>query len=112
MDAVATRLLDYFQKNTLWQFFSRDWDRKENLDGMFEALGKLVRKTPPARDTPAQKAYHAESVVMLQEIHAKVPGFEELSPEAAGAALEEVKKELWDIVITHSKNEELTAELY
>jgi hypothetical protein len=112
MDAVASKLLEYFQKNTLWQFFSRDWDREENLNGMFDALSKLVRKEPLPRETPMEKVFYADAVVLIPEIAERVPGFAALSPEAALAVLEEVKKELWDIVITNSKNEELSAELY
>ena len=112
MDAVANELLAYFQKNTLWQFFSRDWDREENLTGMFDALSKLVGKEALPRETPMQKVFYADAVVMIPEINARVPGFSELPKEAALAALEEVKKELWDIVITNSKNEELSVELY
>lgn len=112
MDAVATKLLEYFQKNTLWQFFSRDWDREENLTGMFDALEKIVRKEALPRETPMQKVFYADAVVLIPEIGARVPGFSALSPDAAVAALEIVKKELWDIVITNSKNEELSVELY
>ena len=112
MDAVASKLLEFFQKNTLWQFFSRDWDRKENIDGMFGALEALARKETLPRETPMEKCFYADAVVMLQQIHVKVPGFATLPPEAAVAALEEAKRELWDIAITSSKNEELSAELY
>lgn len=112
MDAVASNLLEYFQKNTLWQFFSRDWDRKENLDGVFGALDLLVKGEPVPRETPMDKVFYADAVVLLPELLAKVPGFAELGVVARLEALATSKAELWDIVLTHSKNAELYAELY
>lgn len=112
MDKISSDLLAFFQKNTLWQFFSRTWDREENINGMFGSLETLAKKESLPRETPLEKTFYADATVMFQQLGEKVEGFSALSPEEAVAALEAAKAELVDIVITKSKNEELSAELY
>ena len=35
-------LFDYVQERCLWQFFSRTWDRKENIEGIIKQATTLL----------------------------------------------------------------------
>ena len=112
MDPRSAELLKFFQENTLWQFFSRTWDRTEAIDGIFEALLKLQRGEALPRETLIEKAFYADAVVTFQQLTAKFPWLSSLPVVEAAEVFGAAKAELVDIVLTKSRNEELSAELY
>jgi len=112
MDPKSAELLSFFQENTLWQFFSRTWDRTEAIDGIFAAILKLQRGETLPRETLIEKAFYADAAVTYQQLTAKFSWLPGLSAVEAAEVFGATKAELVDIVLTKSKNEELSAELY
>ena len=101
----------FLQENALWQFASRTWDRQANLDGIFAALQALQARQAPARETLAQKAFYADATVLCRQLETALPWWPALPAEAAAQVWPE-PRQLADIVITQSKNQELNTALY
>ena len=77
------QLFSYVQERCLWQFFSRSWDRQENLDGILKSATDLLTGKDPARETPMERLFYADAKVMVQDFKQRFPWLEE-----AGAALQ------------------------
>jgi hypothetical protein len=112
MKETSAQLVKFFQENTLWQFFSRTWDREEAISGILGGLETLFRGETIPRESLLEKAFYADAVVTKQQLSAKFPWLGTLGAVELSDVFAEVKAELTDIVITKSKNEELSAELY
>ena len=107
-----TQLYDYVQERCLWQFFSRSWDRQENLDGIFSAAADLLTGKSPARETPMERLFYADAKVMVLDFKARFPWIDETGPAQIRELLEGVKSRLSEIAITGSLNHELNHTLY
>ena len=90
---------------------SRTWDREEAISGILGALEALYRGETLPRETLLQKAFYADALVTRQQLSRQVSLVPELSAAELADVFAEVKAELTDIVITKSKNEELSVEL-
>ena len=112
MKETSAQLVKFFQENTLWQFFSRTWDREEAISGILGGLEALFRGETLPRGTLLEKAFYADAIVIRQQLSDKFPWILSLSAVELADVFAEVKAELTDIVITKSKNEELSVELY
>lgn len=112
MDKISSDLLAFFQKNTLWQFFSRTWDRQENIDGVLGKAFDLFTGKAPSLATPADKLYYADAKTMVADCLASFPWIKEASEAELRQVLDGLKVRLVDNVITKSTNRELTHHLY
>ena len=112
MDEKSAQMTTFIQENALWQFTSRTWDRKENLEGIFGALEGMLKKEPVPRETLAQKAFYADASVLFQQMEKAFSWFSALVPAEGLKALENARAELTDIVIVKSRNAEIHAVIY
>jgi nitrogenase delta subunit len=105
-------LYDYVQERCLWQFYSRSWDRTENIDGILaQATGMFVGKkldTP----TPQDRYFMAEAKIMVDDCLSRYPWIKDSSEAEIREIMSELHWRLTDIAITSSKNHELTHTLY
>jgi vanadium nitrogenase delta subunit len=106
------QLYNYCQERYLWQFFSRTWDRQENLDGIFATAGSLFNGEAVARDTPMQKLFYADAKIMVSDFKERFPWIAKCTPDEIRALLTGVKDRLTEIAITKSLNGELSHSLY
>ncbi len=111
-NAKADQLFDYVQERCLWQFFSRTWDRKENIEGIVDAAGAMLTGKQPARHTPMEKLFYADALVMVTDFKQRFPWIETENPSHIHEILGVLKEKLVDIAITSSKNHELSHSLY
>jgi nitrogenase delta subunit len=105
-------LYDYVQERCLWQFFSRSWDRQENIDGVLGQAEALLSGGQPVRATPMEKLFYADAKVMVDDFKARFPWIKESPPEEVKQLLDGLKSRLVDSVITKSTNRELNHHLY
>ena len=110
--AKADQIYDYVQERCLWQFFSRTWDRQENIEGIVNAATELLTGKQPPRHTPTEKLYSADAVIMVSDVRARFPWIDVENPSHIQEIMGVVKEMLVDIAITKSKNHELTHSLY
>lgn len=111
-NAKADQLFSYVQERCLWQFFSRTWDRKENIEGIVNAASELLTGKPPPRHTPMEKLFYADALVMVSDFRQRFPWIESENPSHIHEILGVLKEKLVDISITNSKNHELSHSLY
>jgi nitrogenase delta subunit len=112
MEEKIDDLYDYVQERCLWQFFSRSWDRQENIDGVLGQAEALLNGQPPARETPMEKLIYVDARVMVDDFKARFPGIRESAPEEIKQLLDGLKSRLVETVITKSTNRELNHHLY
>jgi len=105
-------LYEYVQERCLWQFYSRSWDRVENIDGILaQATGMFIGKkldTP----TPQDRYFMAEAKIMVDDCLSRYSWLKDASEEEIRVIIGELHGRLTDIAITSSKNHELTHTLY
>lgn len=106
------QLYGYVQERCLWQFYSRTWDRQENIDGVLGKVADLLTGKELDLSTPQQKLYYADAKIMVKDCRERFPWIEEAGPAQVRELLNGVKERLVDIAITGSRNRELNHSLY
>jgi len=106
------QVYNYVQERCLWQFFSRSWDRQENLDGIFKTATDLLTGKPPAVETPQDRVFYADAKIMVADMKTRFPWVEEAGAAQLRELMEAVKAKLTEIAITKSLNHELNHTLY
>ena len=101
------------QERCLWQFFSRTWDRKENIEGIFAAATDMFH------NKPAEAAHADGHSCSMPTPRSWSTDFKRALPldRRAGADQDHrvddgLKDELVDHTITKSLNHELNHSLY
>lgn len=105
-------LFGYIQERCLWQFFSRSWDRQENIDGVLDAAAVLLADGTPARETPMQKLFYADAAILVRHLRERFPWLAGLSGEETKALVAGLKDKLVNYTITRSLNGELNHQFY
>jgi nitrogenase delta subunit len=108
----ADDLFGYVQQRCLWQFFSRSWDRKENIEGIFAKLTELLLGVPLTLSTPMERLFYADAKILVAKLRERFPGIATLEDKEVKALLQTVKDRLIDLAVTSSKNRELNQNLY
>ncbi|MFZ1108067.1 MAG: V-containing nitrogenase subunit delta [Rhodomicrobium sp.] len=106
------QLFGYVQERCLWQFFSRTWDRKENLDGIMKTATDLLTGASPKRETPMDKLFYADASIMVRDFKERFPWIEKTAPAEIAALMQGLKDRVEEISITKSLNHELNHSLY
>ncbi|NFV79264.1 V-containing nitrogenase subunit delta [Magnetospirillum aberrantis] len=105
-------LYGYVQERCLWQFFSRSWDRQENIDGILKTATDILTGEPPAKETPQDRLFYADAKIMVADFKQRFPWIEEAGAAQIRDLMHGLKERLVDITITNSKNGELHHTLY
>ncbi|PWC42399.1 V-containing nitrogenase subunit delta [Azospirillum sp. TSO22-1] len=111
-EAKVDQLYGYVQKRCLWQFFSRSWDRQENIDGVLGIAADLLTGKELTLETPQQRLFYADAKIMVRDFKERFPWIDEAGPAQVRDMLNGLKARLVDIAITGSKNRELHHSLY
>ena len=112
MNAKVDQLFAYVQERCLWQFFSRSWDRQENIDGVIGKATELLTAKEISLETPMDRLFYADATVMVADFRKRFPWFAETSPDEVRSLMAGLKARLEEIAITGSKNRELSHQLY
>ena len=105
-------MFGYVQERCLWQFHSRSWDRKENIEGIIAAATEMLHGKPLHRHTPMDRLFYADAKSMVDDFKERFPWIEGLEPTKITELMTGLKDALVDHTITHSLNHELTHTLY
>ena len=106
------QLYNYCQERYLWQFFSRSWDRKENIEGIIATATSLLNGEPVKLDTPMEKLFYADAKIMVADFKERFPWIVDRTPDEIGVLMAGLKERLEEIAITKSLNAELSHSLY
>jgi V-containing nitrogenase delta subunit len=106
------QLFSYVQERCLWQFFSRSWDRQENIDGVIRAATDLLTGVEPPLEKPMERLFYADAKAMVADLKQRFAWIEEADQEQVRELMQALKLKLVDVTITKSLNSELSHSLY
>ncbi|HWQ72270.1 MAG TPA: Fe-only/vanadium nitrogenase subunit delta [Desulfitobacteriaceae bacterium] len=113
MEEKALELYKFMQERYLWQFYSRSWDRDENINGILNnLLAILAEEEVAVSNSLRNQALYAEAKMVALETRKKFPWLEELDKSQIQAIIESVRKKIIDITIARSQNVELNVPNY
>jgi len=105
-------LFDYVQVRYLWQFFSRSWDREENIEGIVNAANDMFHNRTPKKHTPMDRLFYADAKEMVKDFKENFPWIEKSEPTKITELLDGLKVMLKEHTISKSLNHELNHSLY
>jgi nitrogenase delta subunit len=112
MSSKVDELYGYVQERCLWQFYSRSWDRSENIDGVIgKATEMLLGKTPETA-TPTERLHMVDAKIMVDDFRSRFPWINDAGEEEVRELMRELRERVTDIAVTSSKNHELNHSLY
>ncbi|MDR3518141.1 MAG: V-containing nitrogenase subunit delta [Azospirillaceae bacterium] len=106
------QLFDYVQERCLWQFFSRSWDRQENIDGIIRTATDLLTGVDPKRDQPMDRLFYADAKIMVADFRERFPWITAIEPAEVRALMGTLRERIVDLAITRSQNHELSHSIY
>lgn len=113
MDDKTLELYTFIQERYLWQFYSRSWDRDENIHGILNKFSEIMLgEDVTGFDSLKERAFYAEAKMMVLETKQRFPWLEELEKSQLEAMVQNVKGKMIDVYITRSLNLELTNSNY
>lgn len=114
MEKKIDEILEFIQERCLWQFHSREWDRTENINGIFGMLPKLLAgEKISAKDLePKDKCHYADAKILADQLSEKFSYIKEIDEKEKNELLSGVKDKLIDVAITKCRNEELRVPFY
>ena len=101
------QLTNHIQERCLWQFFSRTWDREENIEGIITKAIEIICGEKSSMETLTDKSYFADARVLVSDFKRLYPWIESVEKDEIKNILNSVKDRLRHITITGSHNEEL-----
>jgi V-containing nitrogenase delta subunit len=107
MSAKPEEVVAFIQERCLWQFFSRSWDREENIQGIIDLLGKIVKGEHISLETPADRCFYADAKILAGQLEERCPWISQISADSLDETLETVKARITEIAVTKSQNAEL-----
>jgi len=110
--AKIDQLFDYVQERCLWQFFSRSWDRKENIEGIVKTATDLLTGKAPSRETPMERLFYADAKIMVADFKERFPWIEQEGAAQIRSLMHGLQDKLVESSITKSLNAELSHSLY
>ncbi len=113
MEEKAMELYNFIQGRYLWQFYSRTWDREENINEILKIFSSIITgEQPVAPESSKDKAFYAEAKVVANETGKQFPWLHELDKPQIQKIIKKVKEKLIDVTITRSQNGELNIQNY
>ncbi|VBB09557.1 nitrogenase vanadium-iron delta subunit [Lucifera butyrica] len=112
MKEKVEALVTFIQERCLWQFFSRTWDRMENINGVFGKVEALLNEEKPVMESAQEKCFYADARILVAEIKDKFPWLQELNKTQVNELIEGVKARITEIAVTKSMNAELNVSNY
>jgi len=112
MESRIDEIFNYVQERYLWQFFSRTWDREENINSIISLAEKIFLGVSYTSETPAERCFEADAKVLVTDFRRSFPWINEVDGDDIKRLLDGLKDKLVDITITHSRNRELNHRAY
>lgn len=112
MKEKIDQLTNHIQEKCLWQFFSRTWDREENIGGILTKAAEILCGEESSLETAFDKSFFADAKVLVSDFKRLYPWITSMEKNDIKVLLNGVKEELTDITITGSHNEELKDPMY
>jgi V-containing nitrogenase delta subunit len=105
-------LYTFIQERYLWQFYSRTWDREENIHHIMDEFVKILSGEPTGGNSPEERYFYAEAATVAAETKRKFPWLDGLDRTELESLAGSIKAKLIDVAVTRSRNQELNVSYY
>ena len=112
MNQKTEALVNYIQERCLWQFYSRSWDREENIEGILTKVREILAGENPVLETDADRCWFADAKILVSDFKYHFPWLREENSGNVNTIIDGVKKRMREIAIEKSHNEELNISNY
>lgn len=113
MEDKIQELYKFFQQRYLWQFYSRSWDRDENINGILDKLPVILSgEQLTLSDSLKERAFYAEAKMVAVEVKERFSWITGLDKSQIQSMIAAVKDKIIDVTITKSQNGELNIQNY
>ena len=112
MTDKAKEIFDYIQQRCLWQTHSREWDRRNNIEGVMDRVKALLTNEEIINNTLLEKAYYADAKVLVSQLEEHIAWIKEAKNEEITSALDGAKDELFRVFIDKCLNGEIRWNFY
>lgn len=102
----------FVMERCLWQFFSRNWDREDNINTIMPYVAKLQSGQPVDRSTHILNSHYADAKILTAQLTERFPWFSSLGADEARDICDRVREKLIDIAVVNSLNAERTEANY
>lgn len=106
------QLEDYIMKHCLWQFHSREWDRKRQNEWILKQTTQLLCGEEVDKSTPELKCYWVDALSMAENWQKRFAWISAMKKEEIKSMMAKLKERIDYVTITGSLNKELTVSLY
>jgi nitrogenase delta subunit len=103
IDLLATHI----QERCLWQFFSRTWDREQNIEGILEKAIDILCEEESKLETSFDKSFYADAKILVSDFKRLYPWITKMEKEDIKNILQGVCERIKHITVVASHNEEL-----
>ena len=112
MKEKTEELVKYIQERCLWQFFSRSWDREDNIGGIMTQSESILLGKNPVLETQMDRCWYADATILVDDLKRLFPWITAASPDEIRTVIDRVKQRMREIAIEKSRNEELNINNY
>jgi hypothetical protein len=106
MEDKVDAVYGFVMERCLWQFFSRNWDREDNINSIMSNVAKLQSGQTVDRSTHIANSHYADAKILTAQLTARYPWFTGLSKDEVTGLCDKVREKLIDIAVTNSLNAE------
>jgi nitrogenase delta subunit len=106
------QLVDYIMKRCLWQFHSRNWDRKKQNEGILTKTMQVLCGESPEQGTPTDKCYWVDALCLANGFKRRFLWLEAMDIADIKVLMQGLKERIDYLTITGSLNLELTDQHY
>jgi hypothetical protein len=103
---------DYVMGRCLWQFYSRNWDREDNINTIMAYVARLAVGLDVERDTKIKNSHYADAKILAQQLSERFDWFDALEYKDLVSLCEAVRGKLINIAVVNSLNVERTESNY
>jgi vanadium nitrogenase delta subunit len=106
------QLYDYVQERCLWQFYSRSWDRRDNIENITRMTGAFLTGKTPEVKTVHDHQYFADAKMMAADLNRRYAWLADEKPESIGDLMGQLRDELLDLAVDNCGNTEINWSFY
>jgi vanadium nitrogenase delta subunit len=107
MGVQVEEFVTFIQEHCLWQFFSRAWDRENNINGILSLAFKILTGESFECKTPDERCNFANANSLAKQLKSALPWLKDLNKDDLNNVISKVKAKLEDLTVKHSLNGEL-----
>ncbi|MGD8399987.1 MAG: Fe-only/vanadium nitrogenase subunit delta [Bacillota bacterium] len=112
MEEQTLTLYSFIQERYLWQYYSRTWDREENIHHIMDEFVKILSGVTTVGASPKERYFYAEAATVAAETKRKFPWLGKLDRAELESLAASVKAKLLDVMVARSQNGELNVPYY